>query len=378
MDNRLKHTQRATWVSVFVNTLLTLLQIAIGLVAHSQALIAHGIHSFSDLLSDFLVLFAAQKSAAAPDFKHPYGHARFETLATLVLGASLFLIGAIVLWQSFAALISDAPLTNQITWEAPFIAFLTVIFKEALYHYLKHVALKWHSSLLLANALHTRADSASAVVVLIGILGAFWGVTILDFIAATLMGWMIAYAGATLIWESASELADTGLNEERILKIQNLLKNAEGVCAIHNLKTRKMAQNVLVEAHLEVDSHISVTESHRIAENARQEILKSEEDVVDVLIHIDPQDGTQNPDVAYQNLPNRAQVENLLQPVLRNLKNYKMILHYQNAQLLVSLFFQQALENQQEIENQLQILLKNAQCPVHLSCFVAIFDVQIL
>lgn len=378
MDNRLKHTQRATWVSVFVNTLLTLLQIAIGLVAHSQALIAHGIHSFSDLLSDFLVLFAAQKSAAAPDFKHPYGHARFETLATLVLGASLFLIGAIVLWQSFSALISDAPLTNQITWEAPFIAFLTVIFKEALYHYLKHVALKWHSSLLLANALHTRADSASAVVVLIGILGAFWGVTILDFIAATLMGWMIAYAGATLIWESASELADTGLNEERILKIQNLLKNAEGVCAIHNLKTRKMAQNVLVEAHLEVDSNISVTESHRIAENARQEVLKSEEDVVDVLIHIDPQDGTTNPDVACQNLPNRAQVENLLQPVLHNLKNYKMILHYQNAQLWVSLFFQQALENQQEIENQLQILLKNAQCPVHLSCFVAIFDVQIL
>lgn len=371
MDNRLKHTQRATWVSVFVNTLLTLLQIAIGLVAHSQALIAHGIHSFSDLLSDFLVLFAAQKSAAAPDFKHPYGHARFETLATLVLGASLFLIGAIVLWQSFAALISDAPLTNQITWEAPFIAFLTVIFKEALYHYLKHVALKWHSSLLLANALHTRADSASAVVVLIGILGAFWGVTILDFIAATLMGWMIAYAGAKLIWESASELADTGLNEERILKIQNLLKNAEGVCAIHNLKTRKMAQNVLVEAHLEVDSHISVTESHRIAENARQEILKSEEDVVDVLIHIDPQDGTQNPDESWKNLPTRAQIEARLKPIFDKNPQAQMIVQYQNAQVALIFLFEKPPETPAQLKAEIQTLL--GEWRFGLRAFVAIF-----
>ena len=372
MENRrLKYTQRATWVSVLVNTLLTLLQIVIGIVAHSQALIAHGIHSFSDLLSDFLVLFASQKSAAAPDLKHPYGHARFETLATLVLGVSLFLIGAIVLWQSFAALVSDAPLANQITWEAPAIAFLTVIFEESLYHYLKGVALKWHSSLLMANALHTRADSASAVVVLIGILGAFWGLTILDFIAATLMGWMIAYAGGKLIWESASELADTGLDENRILKIQNLLKNAEGVIAIHDLKTRKMAQNVLVEAHVEVDSNLSVTESHRIAENARQEILKNEEDVVDVLIHIDPQDGTANPDESWKNLPTRAQIEERLKPILDEYPNTQMIVQYQNAEIALIFLFAESPENADELKTQIHALLGEWRFSVR--AFVAIF-----
>ena len=372
MENRrLKNTQRATWVSVLVNTLLTLLQIVIGIVAHSQALIAHGIHSFSDLLSDFLVLFASQKSAAAPDLKHPYGHARFETLATLVLGVSLFLIGAIVLWQSFAALVSDAPLTNQITWEAPAIAFLTVIFKEALYHYLKRVALKWHSSLLMANALHTRADSASAVVVLIGILGAFWGLTILDFIAATLMGWMIAFAGGKLIWESASELADTGLDENRIIKIQNLLKNAEGVIAIHDLKTRKMAQNVLVEAHVEVDSNLSVTESHRIAENARHEILKNEEDVVDVLIHIDPQDGTANPDESWKNLPTRSQIEARLKPILDEYPNTQMIVQYQNAEIALIFLFAESPENADELKTQIHALLGEWRFSVR--AFVAIF-----
>ncbi len=375
MENRFENTQRATFVSVVTNTILTLLQIAIGVLAHSQALIAHGIHSFSDLLSDFLVLFAAKKSAAAPDFNHPYGHARFETLATLTLGISLFVIGGVVLWQSFSPLIFESAPPAAITWEAPLVAFLTLVFKEALYHYLKHVALKLHSSLLMANALHTRADSASAAVVLAGIVGAYLGWTILDFIAATLMGWMIGYAGGKLIFESLAELADTGLSEDRVLKIKESLQNAEGVCGIHQLKTRKMAQNVLVEAHVEVDSHLNVTEAHRIAENARLAILKSEEDVVDVLIHIDPQDGTPDPDESWKNLPTRRQIENALLNLLTKYPETKIILQYQNAQLFLIFLLPKAIENiaemETEIKNALQEFLKDNR--VFIRAFVPIF-----
>lgn len=369
-DQRLKHTLYATWVSVGVNTILTVLQIVIGILAHSQALIAHGIHSFSDLLSDFLVLFASKKGAVAPDFKHPYGHARFETMATLILGASLFLIGVVILWQSFAALVTDSMPTNAMTWEAPAIAFLTVLFKEALYYYLKRVALQWHSALLMANALHTRADSASAVVVLIGILGAFWGFSILDCIAATLMGWMIAYAGGKLIFESSSELMDTGLDESRVLKIQNLLQNSEGVRAIHHLKTRKMAQNVLVEAHVEVDAHLSVTEAHRIAESARLAILKSQEDVLDVLIHIDPQDGTENPDESWKNLPARSQLEKLLEPIFEKIP-MQMVVQYQNSELVLIFLLSCQPENPDELQKEIQNLLNGL--PFSARAFVPIF-----
>ena len=163
--------QRATWVSVAVNLVMTVVQLVVGWLAHSQSLIAHGLHSFSDLLSDFLVIYASRQSAHPADQAHPYGHARVETAATLILGVSLTLIGGGILWESGLRL-QHAEVLPVIQLSALWVAIATVVSKEVLYRYLIRVAERLRSQLMIANALHTRADAASALVVVVGIGGA--------------------------------------------------------------------------------------------------------------------------------------------------------------------------------------------------------------
>ncbi len=172
--DRTAEAQRATWVSVAVNLLMTIAQVIVGWLANSQSLVAHGLHSFSDLLSDFLVIYATRQSAHPADAAHPYGHARVETAATLILGASLTLIGGGILWESGMRL-QHVELLPAVEWLAFWVAVATVVAKEGLYRYLIRVAERLRSQLLIGNALHTRADAASALVVVVGIGGALLG-----------------------------------------------------------------------------------------------------------------------------------------------------------------------------------------------------------
>ena len=183
---RAAEAQRATWVSVVVNLLMTIAQLVVGWLAHSQSLIAHGLHSFSDLLSDFLVIYASRQSAHPADQAHPYGHARVETAATLILGASLGLIGGGILWESGMRL-QHVDRLVPVELSALWVAIATVVAKEGLYRYLIRVAERLRSQLMIANALHTRADAASALVVVVGIGGALLGWSFLDLLAAALM-----------------------------------------------------------------------------------------------------------------------------------------------------------------------------------------------
>jgi cation diffusion facilitator family transporter len=285
---------RATWASVAVNLVMTVAQIVVGWIAHSQSLIAHGLHSFSDLLSDFLVLYASRESAHPADAAHPYGHARVETAATLLLGASLAVIGAGILWQSGLRLQSDVGLP-PVEWAAFAVAIATVIAKEVLYHYLIRVGERLRSQLLIANALHTRADAASALVVVVGIGGALLGWTFLDLLAAALMGFMILRMGIVLAWGALKELIDTGLDEAQVAAIRATLQASPGVIGLHELRTRRMAHQALVDAHVQVDPCISVSEGHLIAELARARVLREHPEVLDVLVHVDPEDDGDGP-----------------------------------------------------------------------------------
>ncbi len=368
-DERLKITMRATWVSVWVNIALTLLQIVVGFLSNSQALLAHGLHSFSDLLSDFLVIGAARSASQSADQNHPYGHARFETAATLILGLSLCGIAFWIVKDSFSFLFQKENL-EKVGWEALFAAVLTVIFKESLFHYLKKVAEELNSALLLANALHTRADSVSALVVVFGIVGNFLGFLFLDSLAALVMGGMILHMGGKLFWEALLELTDQGLPPQRVLKIKKLLEESGGVICVHDLKTRRMGQNVLVEAHLEVSPEMSVTEGHRIAESARLNVLKAENDVAEVLVHIDPQCGKKNPDLAWQNFPQRQELLAILQPVLAN-SHIKIFPHYVEEFSILVLFPPQ-FPNPLEAQQRMQKLLKENNIKARLHSFLPV------
>lgn len=338
---RAAEAQRATWVSVAVNLVLTVAQIIIGWLAHSQSLVAHGVHSFSDLLSDFLVIYASRQSAHPADQQHPYGHARVETAATLVLGASLTLIGGGILWQSGLRL-QHIEVLPAVEFSAFWAAVATVIAKEGLYRYLIRVAERQRSQLLTANALHTRADAASALVVVVGIGGALLGWSFLDLLAAALMGFMILRMGAQLAWGAIKELIDTGLDAVQVEAIRKSLLATPGVIDLHQLRTRRMAHQVLVDAHVQVDARISVSEGHRIAESARARVLREHPAVLDVLVHIDPEDDL-DPDVAVFRLPGRDALLKELAPVLSELPTpEKVVLHYLNGGVEIEVFLDHA------------------------------------
>jgi len=339
---RAVEAQRATWISVAVNLVLTIVQIVVGWLAHSQSLVAHGLHSFSDLLSDFLVIYASRQSAQPADARHPYGHARVETAATLVLGISLSLIGGGILWESGMRL-QHIEALPALAMSAFWIAVLTVVAKEGLYRYLIRVAERLRSQLMIANALHTRADAASALVVVVGIGGALLGWSFLDLLAAALMGFMILRMGVGLAWGAIKELIDTGLDEAQVDAIRKSLLATPGVLGLHELRTRRMAHQALVDAHVQVDARISVSEGHRIAESARARVLREHPQVLDVLVHIDPEDDL-DPDTASFRLPGRAALLDELRQLLGELPEpERVVLHYLGGGIEIEVFFAQSM-----------------------------------
>jgi cation diffusion facilitator family transporter len=337
---RLAAAQRATWASVVVNLLLTIVQLIVGWIAHSQSLIAHGLHSFSDLLSDFLVLWANHQGAHPADAAHPYGHARIETAATLVLGISLTLVGGGILLAAGQQLqnLGEVPAVEPL---ALWIALLTLAAKEGLFHYLKAVAERLHSAVMMANAWHTRADAASALVVAIGIGGSLLGWRFLDLLAAVLVGFMIARMGLQFAWEALRELVDTGLSEDEVAAIRTTLAETPGVVDLHELRTRRMAHQALVDAHIRVDPRISVSEGHRIAETARRRVLQAHPAVLDVLVHVDAED-----DSLVQprtDFPERLTLETHLRDLLGTDAPpfERSILHYLGQKVEAEVFFRE-------------------------------------
>ena len=280
--------RKSTWVSIVINLLLTILQVVAGFFGKSQSLMADGLHSFSDLVADILVLFANRHGNRHADANHPYGHARIETAASLILGISLAGIGVALLIS--AGLRLQHP--EEVQAVHPYtlwIALLALAAKEGMFRYMLAVATRVRSQMLVANAWHARSDAASSLVVMVGIGGNLLGYTFLDLVAAAVVGGMIAHMGAKFALDALSELVDTGLDEAEVEAIRQTLLATPGVRSLHELRTRKMADNALVDAHIIVDPKISVSEGHYIAESARLAVLDNHH-VLDVMVHIDPED----------------------------------------------------------------------------------------
>lgn len=285
---RYREARKVTLASLAVNLSLSLLQITVGYFGKSQALLADGMHTLSDLLSDFLVLWANRHGSAAADAQHPYGHRRIETAATLLLGASLLGIGIGMMWNGIGRLQAPGAFVT-VHYATLAVALLTLVAKESLYHYLIRAARKLHSQLLTANAWHTRADAATSLVGAIGIAGNLLGYTFMDALAAVAVSFMIARMGWKLGSAALAELIDTGLDQEQVEAIRHTLLETPGVRGLHELRTRRMGEHALVDAHILVDPHISVSEGHYIAEFARGRVLKAH-GALDALVHIDPED----------------------------------------------------------------------------------------
>ena len=277
---------RSTWVSVVVNVVLASAQIIVGTLTKSQALIADGIHSLSDLVSDFVVLFAGHHAKKDADDDHPYGHQRFETAASLALGLILLAVGGGMVWSALGKLESPdtiAPAHTTALW----VALGAIVTKELLFRYMLRVAKAVKSSLLVANAWHARSDAASSLVVSLGILGSMAGYPLLDPIAALIVGFMVGKMGWSFAWDALHDLMDRGLDEAEVQAIRATLLATPGVSGVHDVRTRKMGDMVVADAHIEVDALLTVEEGHNIAVAARQAVLLRHR-VLNLMTHVDP------------------------------------------------------------------------------------------
>lgn len=301
-----KAKQRATLVGAFVNLPLALLKVVAGLVGHSQSLIADGVHSAADLISDAIVLGAVRMSMQQADRDHPYGHARMETAATSLVSLFLLITAAALSYDGMRHLTAAEPMVPPTRW-ALAVAVLSLVIKEALFWYTLRVARKSRSQLIEANAWHHRSDALSSVAALVAIGGAMAGYPALDALGAILIGLMLAFIGARYGWQSFRELVDTGLKADRIQVVRDQIATVPGVRHMRRLRTRTMGgHDAFADVGVFVDPYVSLTEAHRISEAITARLVRHVDEIADICVHIEP-DGHADSDAAHA-LPLREQV----------------------------------------------------------------------
>ena len=329
--------RRVTLVGAVTNLLLALTQLIGGVITHSQGLVADGAHTLSDLSSDILVLFAARKANAAADARHPYGHGRIETLATVGVGLILVAVAAGIAMDSARRMLSPEDLLSP-TPLALALAAAAIVSKELLYHYTMRAARRIRSSLLEANAWHHRSDVVSSIVVIIGVGATLAGLRFMDAVAAVLVALLIGRMGLKMIWDSAFELIDTGVELEDRQKMLAAARNTEGVRDAHDLRTRRMGGMLLADIHVLVHPRISVSEGHRISEAVCRALRRVHDDLGDILVHIDPEDDQERAPSSH--LPGRSEIMEHLRPCWTGAglaEDPEVVLHYLAGRIEVEL-----------------------------------------
>jgi len=338
-SERAKAISATATVGGAVDLALSLLKLLGGVFWHSQALIADGVHSLSDLLSDALVWYAGRHATRAPDLEHPYGHGRFETLATLALGSFLLVVAAGIGIDASERLFAPRELLRP----EPLVLVATVAsiaVKEWLYWWTLGYARRVRSDLLRANAWHHRSDAVSSIVVLVGIAGTLAGLPYLDAVAAVIVAVMIALIAWKLGQEAVLELVDTGLEADRLAVIREIIATVGGVRDIHMLRTRRHGGQVSLDVHVLVDPRISVSEGHMIALVVESRLKGEIDAIADVTIHVDPEDDEASP--LGIDLPTRAEAMARLQKVWshisESLLRQRTTLHYLSGRIDVEVY----------------------------------------
>lgn len=334
--------QHVTLVGMIIDIILGTLKIIFGLFSHSYALIADGLHSFSDALTDVLVIAITRYSRLEPDEDHPYGHERFETLGTVFLGCLLIAVAGAMAWDSVTRLIAQSAFEIP-TWPALVIAALSILAKELIFRYTYHIGKLIKSDLIIANAWHSRTDALSSIVVFIGIAGAMSGFSWLDAAAAVVVAIMIAKVGWDLSWDSIKELVDTAISPEETNELRQFIKQTPGIQNVHDLRSRHMGPDIILDVHLQVRPSISVSEGHQIGLFVTRRLKNEYSHIREVTFHIDAEDDDHNGEhVTSASLPLRDEVISTLKDKWSDLikleDDQNINLHYLNNQISVEIF----------------------------------------
>jgi cation diffusion facilitator family transporter len=270
----------------FLNLLLLLIKIVSGLLIRSSALVADGIHSLSDLATDFVVLLSSRFSSRPADETHPYGHQKFDTLAAVFVAVILIAVSGGLIWSAARSLLKGVG-----AFPGPLvlvIAGISVVSKEFIFQITRRVAKKTSSPALYANAWHHRSDAFSSIAVLVGSIAGLLGWAMADMAATIVVGFMILGVGLKILYEGLVELTEHSADKDSLEIIKKTLSADSDICGWHALRSRKFGGELFVDLHILVDSRLTVLQGHDISLKIEQHIQSELSNPVNVLIHIDP------------------------------------------------------------------------------------------
>ncbi len=295
-DIRAKKANKVTWIGFFTNLILTAIKLIAGIIGNSAAMIADAIHSLSDFTTDIVVLISFRIVRKPPDKDHNYGHGKFETLATTIIGTALLIVGLGILYSSGKNIYSTILLKNNL--ESPGVialitAFLSMITKEILFRFTLKTGEEIKSSAVIANAWHHRSDAFSSIGTFIGIGGAIllgdnW--RILDPIAAIIVSIFIMKTAYDISIGSIRELLEESLDDSTNKNILEIIKNVDKVKTPHELKTRKIGNKIIIDIHINVEKNLNIVEAHGINDEIERQIKEIYGDNTIINIHTEPED----------------------------------------------------------------------------------------
>lgn len=292
-NSRLHEALRVTRVGIFANIGLIVIKFAGGILGKSGAVIADAVHSFADFATDIIVIVGLKLSHRPADNTHRYGHGKFETLSSLILGILLLATGIGICWSGIGNIIlfMQNKSIYRPTWIAFVAALLSVIIKEWLYIITIKYGKKLNSQSLIANAINHRSDALSSLGVVIGISGAvFLGKkwSVLDPVAAVIVGIFIFKTSLSIIKASMDELLEASLGSQIENEILDLGRAIPGVLNPHNLKTRRIGKDVVIDIHIEVDAELNIKEAHEISDRLENTLQERFGPDTVITVHVDP------------------------------------------------------------------------------------------
>ena len=330
---------RVTIIGMVLDAVLGLIKVVGGALFHSQALLVDGIHSFTDVASDLVVLVVMKLSRQAPDQNHPYGHQRIETMGTMILGSVLIAVGAALAWDNVLRVVDGKDLLVP-GWPVLVAALASILGKEWIYRYTRHVGETIRSDLIIANAWHSRTDAFSSIIVLLSTAGAMLGLVWLDAVAAVAIAVIVARIGWKFTWDSVQELVDTGLSQEQTEKLRQIACETDGVRDVHELRSRRMGHDVFLDVHLVVRPEISVSEGHQIGMRVVGGMQKELDNLMDINFHIDAEDDEKGAPTS-RSLPSRKEISEVLDQHLPALPHQsRMRLHYLKNHVHIEVFLE--------------------------------------
>ena len=284
--------QSVTWVGLAANILLAALKIAAGLLCRSMTILTDGLHSASDATTDIAVLASLKVSEKPADSCHRYGHRRVGTLVAMFIGATLFGVAGWIAYDAVLELrLASDPLKGVTGFLPLYLAIASVPVKEVLFHLTRRVGKREANISIMANAWHHRTDSLSSVAAAIGLAGVALGGRdwwFLDHLTAIILAAFLVVVAVRIIISAGSELVDRAPGQSTLSAIEKVLADTHGVKGYHAFRARHTGGKVEMDVHVQVDGTLTVAEGHRIASEVRNRIKQADSNVVQVIVHIEP------------------------------------------------------------------------------------------